>query len=223
MGAMDLSLCLDPSATVLDEIRETVSSQREKGEARHEGTTLRGGGSVSAGQRTLLGATLQEVGDDARPDVVDEEGSEDLADEVRMGSLYSTAAFWPTLQIYTTRAALDVRLEPTPDGAMFEVGPQRQKACCANVERGNSVQRTSEASRSRRAPLRAHPLLRTGRGPDRCRRRLRDRFSAGDRGEARHAGSGRDGRRGGGVQVLDVGRHRRNRRSRRRGCAGQRA
>lgn len=51
-----------------------------------------------------------------------------LADEVGMGSLYGTAAFWPTLQIHTTRAALDVRLEPTPDGAMFKAGPQREQA-----------------------------------------------------------------------------------------------
>jgi len=51
-----------------------------------------------------------------------------MADEVGMGHLYAGAAFWPTLQIHTTRTALDLRLKATPDGAMYVDGPQRHHA-----------------------------------------------------------------------------------------------
>lgn len=50
------------------------------------------------------------------------------SDEVGMGEYYGMAAFWPTLHLHTTRTALDVRLELTPNGVMFKAGPQRKEA-----------------------------------------------------------------------------------------------
>jgi Family of unknown function (DUF5677) len=83
---------------------------------------------ATAEQLTELEAEYQRVTERLRRNYWSDKNVKVQADEVGLGDLYGMAAFWPTLHLHTTRAALDARLEVSADGAVFKAGAQRKEA-----------------------------------------------------------------------------------------------
>lgn len=79
-------------------------------------------------QLAELEAEYQRVKDRFRRDYWSDKNLKIQADEVGLGDLYGMAAFWPTLHLHTTRAALDARLEISAERAVFKAGTQRKEA-----------------------------------------------------------------------------------------------
>jgi len=51
-----------------------------------------------------------------------------LADDVGLGPLYASVAFWPTVQLHTTRVAIEARLTVSAGALLFAHGPHRDEA-----------------------------------------------------------------------------------------------
>ena len=53
---------------------------------------------------------------------------DELARKVGLEKFYASCALWPTMQIHSTRAGLDARLEPAGQDLLFTHGPQPDHA-----------------------------------------------------------------------------------------------